>query len=353
MTGGTADITVHEKLGDNKIKEIYKATGGPWGGSAVDHAFWQFLISIAGGPVMSRLQRRDTYDHLDLLKEFECVKRLLGSTDRDFTIKLPASLNEICKADMDQTFQELALESIHRDNISFVSDKMRLKIPLVEKMFQSVTDKIVSHIRDILKNTDAGKKVGLVLMVGGFSESPFVQKQIRAGLPSNVKLLIPKEAGLAVLNGAVVYGRVPESITTRILRYTYGVRVSCKFREGVDIESKRNPKNRETVLDAFAPFMKEGTPVERGQKVAEIYHTSKPNQEEMNVEIFTASGDIPRYVTDRNCRLFGTLKVKIPDPSEKIRDLLVIYRFGSTTLTMVAIEKDSKKACISAFGLNE
>jgi len=300
---------------------------------------------------MAKFQRKETYDYLDLMKEFECVKRTLGVATRDFTIKLPATLNEICKAEMNQSFQELVRESKHKENISFVSDKMRLKISVVEKMFKTVTDRIVEHIKQILKCTDAGKKVSMILMVGGFSESPFVQKEMKAGLPDRVHLLIPKDPGLAVLNGAVVYGREQDSITTRIMRYSYGVRVGKLFKEGEDLEGKRDPKNPKVATDVFGVFMKEGTSVQRGEKVLDKYSTSRPFQEEMAVQVYVCKGDVPRYTTDSTCRLLGTLTVKVSEPSEEKRDLTVIFRFGSTTLAMLAIENDSKKACLTAFSL--
>ncbi|XP_053401232.1 heat shock 70 kDa protein 12B-like isoform X1 [Mercenaria mercenaria] len=74
LGGGTADITVHERQSGNRIREVYKASGGPWGGTAVDHAFTQLIISIVGGPVWARFKREQPYDYLELLKEFECVK---------------------------------------------------------------------------------------------------------------------------------------------------------------------------------------------------------------------------------------------------------------------------------------
>ena len=34
------DITAHEVLVDGGLKELYKASGGDWGGTYVDMAFW-------------------------------------------------------------------------------------------------------------------------------------------------------------------------------------------------------------------------------------------------------------------------------------------------------------------------
>lgn len=58
FTGGTADITVHEKVKGGKLRELHQATGGACGGTAVDAAFESRLNDILGEKVMKRLQEK-------------------------------------------------------------------------------------------------------------------------------------------------------------------------------------------------------------------------------------------------------------------------------------------------------
>ena len=46
QTGGTIDVTIHEMLEDGRVRELYKATGGPWGGDKVNEAFIEYLCDI-------------------------------------------------------------------------------------------------------------------------------------------------------------------------------------------------------------------------------------------------------------------------------------------------------------------
>lgn len=48
LTGGTVDVAVHEVLEDFQLKELYQASGGAWGGTTVDDAFFRFLSKLAG-----------------------------------------------------------------------------------------------------------------------------------------------------------------------------------------------------------------------------------------------------------------------------------------------------------------
>jgi len=46
--GGTIDITVHEVIGDGKLKELNYASGGAWGGTRVDEKYEEFLHRVFG-----------------------------------------------------------------------------------------------------------------------------------------------------------------------------------------------------------------------------------------------------------------------------------------------------------------
>lgn len=48
MTGGTLDITAHEVLEDDHVKELIKATGGNWGGTKVDEEYMDFIKCLIG-----------------------------------------------------------------------------------------------------------------------------------------------------------------------------------------------------------------------------------------------------------------------------------------------------------------
>jgi hypothetical protein len=43
---------VHETTETRKLKEIYKASGGDWGGTMVDKAFEEFISRILGNVVI-------------------------------------------------------------------------------------------------------------------------------------------------------------------------------------------------------------------------------------------------------------------------------------------------------------
>ena len=110
--GGTVDITVHEITNnEGHLKELFKATGGPYGSvsksepevtsldnaiqlqfSAVDEAFKNLLQDIFGEDVIEAFQRKRPAGFVDLMIAFESRKR--GCTPTKLTplnIALPFS----------------------------------------------------------------------------------------------------------------------------------------------------------------------------------------------------------------------------------------------------------------------
>ena len=53
-TGGTVDVTAHEILSRERIREIHHAVGGAAGGTAVDKAFEDMMARLLGVVVLAR-----------------------------------------------------------------------------------------------------------------------------------------------------------------------------------------------------------------------------------------------------------------------------------------------------------
>jgi len=66
ITGGTVDITVHEVTSTGKLREMHKATGGSWGGTSIDKAYFGFMESIFGSESMTIFQKDHLEEYLDM-----------------------------------------------------------------------------------------------------------------------------------------------------------------------------------------------------------------------------------------------------------------------------------------------
>jgi len=71
------------------------------------------------------------------------------------------------------------------------------------------------------------QNVNTILLVGGFAECKLVQEAVKKA-PESRTVIIPEDAGLAVLKGAVRLGHQPRLVSSRCVKYTYGY-CSCIF----------------------------------------------------------------------------------------------------------------------------
>ncbi|WAQ99602.1 HS12B-like protein [Mya arenaria] len=126
--GGTVDITVHEVQDNNSLRELFKANGGNWGGTYIEKAFRNMLAEIVGNDVMDNFQATNMMDFIDLLREFEVKKRNFNSTmSQKITFKVPIALNVDFKAKHGKDIKDhIATKSQYKENVSWVSDKLRL-----------------------------------------------------------------------------------------------------------------------------------------------------------------------------------------------------------------------------------
>ncbi|CAG2232442.1 unnamed protein product [Mytilus edulis] len=229
LGGGTADITVHKKLSNGGLEELKHATGNDCGGTSVDGHFFQILTQIVGGPLIKIFQEEDPEGYLDIFREFEVVKRTIHPSKTgkvNFSIPF-VSLNEKCKTHLGETLSEVLLSSPFKDSISFRGDKMRIDVELMKNIFKPSIDNITSLIQSIL-DSDVLIDVSQILLVGGFSECLLIQDAIKTKFP-NKKIIVPEEAGLSVLKGAVLFGHRPFYIESRKMKYTYGIELKDHF----------------------------------------------------------------------------------------------------------------------------
>jgi molecular chaperone DnaK (HSP70) len=149
----------------------------------------------------------------------------------NFTIPC-ATINSLCESHQNETLSSMIQSSPFASKIALRGDKMRVDADIMKGLFDKTINNIVSLVKDVLRKP-AAKNVPLLLLVGGFAECPLVQSAIKTHFP-NKRIIIPEEAGLSVLKGAVLFGHKPDYIASRVLTVSnsrskskYAVGSSC------------------------------------------------------------------------------------------------------------------------------
>jgi molecular chaperone DnaK (HSP70) len=332
---------VHEKISNGHLKELCHASGGDCGGTSIDNDFIQMIIKIFGAPFIGLLKQEDPTAYLDLLREFETVKRKIETDTTgkvNFTIPF-TTINSMCESHLSESLSSMIQSSPFVSNIALRGDNMRVNADVMKSLFDKTINNIVSLVKDVLKKP-AAKNVPLLLLVGGFAECLLVQSAMKRNFP-NKRIIIPEEAGLSVSKGAVLFGHKPDYIVSRVMRFSYGTDVNSLF------DPDNHEQNRKFTCtfsgkircrDLFGEIIKLNESVALGTKISRHYSTATPNQKAMTINMYASTKGKPMYIDEDGCVLIGTAEIEIPFPSEEERYVSVEYIFGNTEISMTATD---------------
>ncbi|WAR14071.1 HS12A-like protein [Mya arenaria] len=312
LGGGTADISVHERKPDGTLKEIHKASGGPWGGIYVDENYMKMLNKLFGETALTDLRNTEMNDYFDVTREFEHKKR---SFDTDKTkqiiVRISASLRDLAEKNSSKSLEERISSLKVRENAITTRGKDKLKIDttVVQSWFKRPIDLLIQHLKSLLAEPKI-KSVQTVILVGGFGESPYVQERIRSEL-AGVRLIVPPDAGLAVLKGAV----------------------------GVFdwFDEHKHPKEKKvwidgewSVDDCFDVNVRVNDEVIVDQQVT---MASVPTSEISLTSVYRTTQEDPEYTTDPGCELLGTIELEnSTEVPFEFQDIVTTFIFGDTEL---------------------
>ena len=64
---------VLEPLENGRVRELYKATGGAWGGNKVNEAFIEYLCDVLTKEVIDTIKQRYPSEFVDMIQDFEQI----------------------------------------------------------------------------------------------------------------------------------------------------------------------------------------------------------------------------------------------------------------------------------------
>ncbi|XP_021364052.1 heat shock 70 kDa protein 12A-like [Mizuhopecten yessoensis] len=340
LGGGTADITVHESQVDGRLKEIHEPSGGPWGGTAVDREFFKFLMEIFGDKAVENFKRGNMTDFVELCRDFEMKKRTItGESTGKVFLRLPPSFKETFEDNSNIPFNVALSESEYGDKVQWVKGKLKIDVDVVKGFFEEPIQKITSHVRKLLNKIG---RIQMILMVGGFSDCDLVEKAVRDNFPG-VSILNPKDAVLAVLKGAVIFGHKPMAIVSRVARYTYGFEAWPTFDPEVHPHQQKVCFNGiECCKEVFHPYIRQGTVIDCNDSTTFTHRPISDEQNDMAINIYISESESPKFITDADVRSLGTLKFKLPvfQPGMN-RKVQIRFHFGTTEVFIKAKEVET------------
>lgn len=304
----------------------------------MDNEFLGLFDKIVGFPIMSKLKKEDPSSYLDLLREFEALKRRVDVTSTDrVNLCIPFStINNICRKQKGKVLEAVVQISLLKKQVTLRGDKIRFDAELVKSLFRNTCDKVVSLINEVIGKMKS-EDIPLILMVGGFSECRIVQAAVRDAFPTK-RVVVPEDAGISVLKGAVLYGHNPEFIASRVLKYSYGTNIYVDFDPQFHEEARKEVLQGEEKCEVFDFIIHQNTQAVIGSEVQRSYFTLFPFQTAMPITLYISNKENPVYVDEDGCSKFGEIVVDIPNPSEEKRMVTVTFNFSKTEIIVNARE---------------
>ncbi|CAG8668257.1 16080_t:CDS:2 [Gigaspora rosea] len=293
--GGTVDLTTRKLLAGGQLGEITERAGDFCGSTFVDQKFLELMESFAGKSAMKKLKENNYGELQYLVKEFcEQIK-----------------------------FQFTELE----ENLW----EVEITFDTIKAMFDPIIDRIIRMIQAQLDNARTSK-IGMaqisntcsaIFLVGGFSQSKYLFNRIKREFADKVEnISVPTQPAAAICRGAAMYGLSmynaktdPDSETakfiihTRILKYTYGIKVSSKWTEGdPPLRKLRNGR-----INKFSRLAQRGIETKIDQGFYGEYCPVEPDQTGILFEIYTTENSDGEYCDESGMKLLGTLMIDLPD----------------------------------------
>jgi len=332
--GGTLDVTVHEKQDDGTIKEVYKVTGGPYGGMKVNCQFESLLDEMFGGQKMYDYRAQFPSDWLKIMNDFEAKKRGARALERKETrIRLPLSFISFTN-----DFRSASLKRYRYGEVRILNDEyLCLSSRVMKKLFEPVLEAMKDHLKALLSNQQLSK-VKVMLLVGGFADSPLLQDEIKTAFTRTCRVIVPRDASIAVVQGAVMFGKKPTKITQRVVSKTYGADCCREFIKGVHPEENKFVANgKEMCSDVFNCFVKENEVVKLGQRIKSMYRPLYPDEKQIKYSFYAADNPNAVMITETGVKRIGRVVVQSPDTWRGMdRELEVSMYFGGTEITATA-----------------
>lgn len=345
FVGGTLDVTVHQIQENGTIKEIHKATGGPFGGQKVNKQFIGLLGKIFSQKFIENYIRQNPVDWLYLINDFEVKKRgkrvCEGGTTR---IRLPGSFVGKFSGDKGWDINAMIQERYSLDDIKVQRNEyLCLEPKIMRQLFEPVLDDIVAHLSNLFAKQEL-TEVETVFLVGGFADSLILQERIKRQFCNSYRIVVPPNASFAVVQGAVMYGQKPEVFESRIMSYTYGIRIHKYFLDGLHPESKKEVVNGvPRCKDAFFKFVKVNEVVRDGERRRfQGFSPLKGAEKQIRIDFYRSERADAEFVTD-----FGVEKVPgrglvLETPEAwKTRDIEFNLFFGGTEIKVTAVNLTS------------
>ena len=279
---------------------------------------------------------------LQLLREFQSAKHNTRAGNRNDTASF--SYNpELWNSEF------IAIAESIKQGASIKGKRLRVKTEVIKDMIQKVCLDIKNHGIKLL-NIDRLKDIDAILMVGGFSNSEILVNSVKKIVSSEVSVVVPEEAELAVVKGAVLFGWNQDKIVSRRSKHTYGYGYSTKFVSGKHSEKRAyyaRGKNGEKIKNCdylFCKLVTVNQEVKVNETIDRIISPLNIDQTNVSLHIHVTNKDDVMYTDEEDVEEVGKVNYIFPNVEKGFdREIRIRFMFGGTEIKVKVIDEASQQ----------
>lgn len=191
LGGVYSEIAVIQKE-TNQVIEKIRITGNDCGGTSVNNNFKELLTSTFGSPFVASFRKENPVDYLDVMREFEVIKRSFKGQKHKINQKFPSTnLDCLCEKYLSDNLKITMSNSPYGKSIRLWNNKMQMKSDIILNLYKTTIDKIIYLLKNVIADYEDGHKITNCIQV---------QEAVRQTF-SNKRIIIPEEPDLAVMRG--------------------------------------------------------------------------------------------------------------------------------------------------------
>lgn len=307
LGGGTADLVMHGfrvTATTTRIVELTKGSGNLCGGSLLDDLFFKNIFGKKVIPNWLEIAKQYPGDAHRLRQNWNRKKHAFNGSE-GVVIDIPPRL------------QKLVNKTIFPD----VEDEETVKIPLadIKGIFDYVLGYIQCLIEDQVKTlrtsaeADIRDKPIVAFLVGGMSESIYIQTELKRTFEASMTVYTPPAPGAAIFRGAVVYGLNPSIFAARRARRTYGSEAMRVWNPMRDPDHLRVTTDGRELIKVVAPFVWKGNLVEADNWIQKEFVPINPDDRTISINLYSTELDKLKFPGEAGMTNVGVIKIDIPD----------------------------------------
>ena len=329
---------------DKRVKEILPPTGGPWGGTTVNEAFWDLITQVMGDKAsfLHRLKRERPKDWLEIDSRFEQAKRVFNPSDH--VDRMIASLSNstvkfYLKSGYNEDGEDIETALTNADMGVSIDDESSLSLTstAMGKLFEKPLKEIIDCLSTLLDKREL-KQVKYMFMVGGFSQSNILQSEMRSRFGDRLMVLVPDDPALAIMKGSILYGLDGRSIYSRIARKTYGLETTTDFDPKVhDITKRIISHGKAKCKNIFKIFIHKGEEVETDREVTYEFSPKHAQSTAISFSILSSDSINITYSDEAGVEELGSIEIPMADVGGgKDKKVKVTMVMGGTEIKVIA-----------------